>query len=473
MMGRARSTVLGVAALCVLAAATTLSLHRAGAGVLLERAAPASRGATYASTTQQLYQIGDQEYLSMNTGSVEDIADEVGKKLGKELIMLKSIEKAARKGKRVFVKVEAGNIGVRGNAGPKGYFGPKGFQGPRGPRGYQGPQGPRGKKGPTGIQGVKGDDGDDGPHGDKGDQGKRGPPGPNGRRGREGRRGPEGSVGVPGKPGISGLQGESGPRGPAAAGGLRGPKGSPGPPGPAGRAGDPGPGGDKGAPGSQGMAGSNGKSGPSGQRGDAGKSMCGIGTQLGAKMCCGEIDASQLQADSNYNHYATVNMRSCKFSGEPTVFTSITGTSSMYSESSLANIITDNNVMNPKEFKVYARTQGGVTLSQARSWKWKIKWCAFGESTMTPRNVQMCCGSSSTSGWTRYTTGQITTTVNSAGCEFKNTPSYFTSLSDRRAAQNCLVRAGAVPQLLAHRPSTVLPKAASRCIFSPCPEKPV
>jgi len=374
VMGRLRSTALGFAVLCVLAAATTLSLQKAGAGELLERTAPAGRGASeFAMSTQQLYQIGDQEYLSMSSGSVEDIADEVGKKLGKELIMLKKIEKAAAKGKRVFVKVEAGQIGTRGRSGPKGYLGPTGFQGARGPRGYRGSQGPRGDKGPTGIKGVKGDDGDDGPHGNKGDTGSRGPPGPKGRRGREGRRGPEGSVGSNGLPGPNGLQGEPGPRGPAAAAGLRGTKGVPGPAGSAGRAGDPGVGGDEGAPGAPGMNGANGVSGPPGIKGEAGKSMCGIGTQLGHKLCCGEVDPSDLQADSNYNHYATVNMRKCKFSGEPTVFTSIACSNNCGETTSLANIITENNVMNPEEFKVYARSVMSRTLAETRSDNWKIQ----------------------------------------------------------------------------------------------------
>ena len=363
-VGRMQAGALALCALCVIAAAMTM--HWNGAHEL-------GQLATRAGDTQKLYQIGDQEYLSMSSGSVEDIADEVGKKLGKELIMLKNIEKAARKGKRVFVKVEAGQIGVRGSPGPTGYLGPKGFPGPRGPRGYRGKQGPQGDKGPVGIKGVKGDDGDDGPHGDKGKTGKRGPPGPKGRRGREGRRGPEGSVGKNGDPGPPGANGAPGPRGASAQEGQRGPKGPPGPPGGPGLKGDEGPGGDKGAPGPKGEDGPDGKAGGAGVKGDPGKSMCGISTQLGKKMCCGEVDPSALEASSNYNHYATVNMRKCGFKGEPTVFTSVSCSSGCWDSTSVGDIITDNNVLNPKEFKLYVRSKNAVALSTAKSWKWKIQ----------------------------------------------------------------------------------------------------
>lgn len=367
--GQALLAALGVAGLCAVAAA--MALNRNGSAVLEDLSASSSGRS--AAGTEQLYQIGDQEYLALKTGSVEDMADEVGKKLGKELIMLKKIEKAAAKGKRVFVSIEAGQVGARGRPGPKGYTGPVGFQGPRGPRGYRGPRGPRGDTGPQGIKGIKGEDGDDGPHGDKGDTGNRGPPGPKGRRGREGRRGPEGSVGKNGNPGPPGRLGAPGPRGPAAADGLRGPQGPAGPPGPDGRNGDQGAGGDKGPPGPQGDPGSDGVAGPRGPKGDAGKSMCGISSQLGMKMCTGEIDAAAISADSNYNHYLTVNMRKCKFTGQPTVFTSLSGSSNMWEESSTDNIITDNNVMNPKEFKLYIRTNAALSLGTIRSKKWKVR----------------------------------------------------------------------------------------------------
>jgi len=288
-MGRVRAAALGVAAIFLLAAATVVSMHQGGVRHDLAQLS------THVAGAQQLYQIGDQEYLSMSSGSVEDVADEVGKKLGKELILLKKIEKAAKKGQKVFIKVEAGPIGIRGAPGPKGDPGPQGFQGPRGPRGYQGPQGPQGDKGPIGVGGVKGEDGDDGPHGDTGDIGKQGPPGPKGRRGREGRRGPEGPVGKNGDPGAPGKQGDSGPRGMQASEGARGPKGPPGPPGTPGINGDEGQGGDKGAPGPKGDPGQTGQAGAAGPQGEAGKSMCGIGTQLGMKMCCGEINSDAIQ----------------------------------------------------------------------------------------------------------------------------------------------------------------------------------
>ena len=91
------------------------------------------------------------------------------------------------------------------------------------------------------------------------------------------------------------------------------------------------------------------------------------------KMCCGEIDASDIQADSNYNHYATVNMRKCSFTGQPIVFTSMTCTSGCWEEYSMNDIITENNVMNSKEFKLYVRTNVPLSLSWIKTHKWKIR----------------------------------------------------------------------------------------------------
>ena len=437
-VGRGVASRRARAALCV-GALCVLGVAALGRAAWQRRAAAAAAMTTYAAApgAAELYQIGDQEYLAMKTGSVEDIADAVGKRLGKELIMLKRVEKAAAKGKRVRVDIEAGQIGQRGRSGPRGYDGPQGFPGPRGPRGFRGPRGSRGDTGPVGIKGVKGDDGDDGPHGDPGRTGKRGPAGPKGRRGREGRRGPEGAVGRNGKPGPPGKIGASGRRGPPASDGLRGPKGPPGPPGPPGRAGDDGVVGDKGAPGPQGDEGAQGKYGPRGRPGEMGRSMCGISTQQGMKMCCGEVDASELQADSNYNHHVKISLRKCQFKGQPTVFTSVRCTGYCWEQYSSNNIITDNNVMNKKEFKLYVRTNAGVSLGTIKRRKWKIQWCAYGDSAMNPVRYKMCCGSSSTGSWNQYSNG-VYNDVNTKGCGFKTEPYYFTSLSDRACGKELL-----------------------------------
>lgn len=91
------------------------------------------------------------------------------------------------------------------------------------------------------------------------------------------------------------------------------------------------------------------------------------------KMCTGEVDTSLFKADSNYNHYLTVNMKKCKFSGQPTVFTSVTCTGHCWEETSVDNIITDNNVMNPREFTLYVRTVAAESLHSVKSRKWSIK----------------------------------------------------------------------------------------------------
>jgi len=57
---------------------------------------------------------------------------------------------------------------------------------------------------------------------------------------------------------------------------------------------------------------------------------------------------------------------------------------------------------------------------------------------MTPENMQMCCGSSAATGWGRHNSDTVTTSVNAAGCEFKSTPHYFTSLSDKACGAELL-----------------------------------
>ena len=80
-MGRTQAAAfLGAAALCLLGVATTylmMDSQDSAASEIEQHLGTAPGSEDYESSTQQLYQIGDQEYLAMKTGSVEDIADEV------------------------------------------------------------------------------------------------------------------------------------------------------------------------------------------------------------------------------------------------------------------------------------------------------------------------------------------------------------------------------------------------------------
>ena len=51
----------------------------------------------------------------------------------------------------------------------------------------------------------------------------------------------------------------------------------------------------------------------------------------------------------------------------------MTCTSDCWNENSLGSIVTENNVMNPKEFKVYVRSQDAVSLGQAKNSKWTMQ----------------------------------------------------------------------------------------------------
>ena len=66
-------------------------------------------------------------------------------------------------------------------------------------------------------------------------------------------------------------------------------------------------------------------------------------------------------------------MKECKFTGQPYVFTSVTCTSSCWEEKSQGLIVTENNVMNSKEFKLYLRTESAVSLETTRNYNFKIQ----------------------------------------------------------------------------------------------------
>ena len=63
-----------------------------------------------AAQTQQLYQVGDQEYLPLNEGSPEDMTMEIEKIIAKEKILLAKLQKRAKKHRRVEIRVEAGQV---------------------------------------------------------------------------------------------------------------------------------------------------------------------------------------------------------------------------------------------------------------------------------------------------------------------------------------------------------------------------
>ena len=57
---------------------------------------------------------------------------------------------------------------------------------------------------------------------------------------------------------------------------------------------------------------------------------------------------------------------------------------------------------------------------------------------MKPINYQVCCGSSASSSWVQYTSSGLYSDVNAAGCEFKNTPYYFASITDKACGTELL-----------------------------------
>lgn len=393
----------------------------------------------------------------MNTGSPEDVAMDVERLMAKEQVLLKKIATRAKKHQRVQIEVEAGQIGPRGPPGPPGYKGPQGFRGPRGDRGPQGPKGPQGPTGPKGIKGLKGDDGDSGDHGDQGDVGPVGPQGPDGRRGREGPRGEEGPPGKSGPPGAPGANGLMGPMGPPAAGeGLRGPQGPTGPQGPPGRDGDPGLDGAKGAPGPQGPAGPDGAPGTKGVDGKDGKSVCGLNTNLGKNVCCGEADHTVFTRVASYTFTADLDTSSCRFQGQPQYFAQTNGEGWVDVGNTITGIENPDgtpNEMNPKKFRIVVKFMfGRDSVNDLKNAGFKVKWCGIGNSDLEkPNRYAMCCGSSKMGAWKDASgihPGSITQELDISGCgwddgndptRLKPDPPYmFTSMSDTSCGSELL-----------------------------------
>jgi len=378
----------------------------------------------------------------MNSGSLEDMAEELSKELSQEKVLLGKIDKRAKDHQRVQLKIVAGQIGPRGPPGPVGYPGPKGFEGNRGPRGPPGVVGNPGPRGPVGPQGPKGDDGDMGAVGDVGPQGPTGPAGPAGREGREGLRGAEGPVGKNGPPGPPGQNGEMGPPGlNAAASGPRGPQGPSGPTGPPGPDGVPGAPGPKGPPGPQGAAGAPGPQGPPGQPGQDGKSVCGMRSSVGESLCCGSVTADKFAQGGGGDIIVTVDTSKCSFTADPKYFTSLSGNGGQWTVYTESDILLAGDAK--AGFKVTLRRQEGTNVGDARNAAWRLDWCGVGPSSAPPRAYSMCCGISTTN-WVNYAWG-ATLSIDTSGCGWTLgkdsdklsqadrdflTPLYFTSMSD-------------------------------------------
>jgi hypothetical protein len=395
-------------------------------------------------------QIGDQEFLAPSQGGVEDMALEVERALAKEQALLKKIDVRAKKHQRVDIQVVAGQIGKRGPPGPVGYPGEQGFEGERGPRGDRGYRGATGIRGIPGIKGLKGFDGPTGDQGPQGDKGATGPPGPAGRRGREGARGDEGPLGPNGKPGKPGNMGKMGPPGaPAQGPGTAGPPGKQGPPGPPGVVGSDGRSGPEGPRGANGMDGSTGHRGNPGLQGRPGKSECGLGTNLGKRLCMGEVVSSAFRHASWDTVYVDVDTSKCKYKGTPKYFASLTGNkhhweawtvSDIVNPKSSSAITTDN-----RKFRIYVRRGESSSTHVARTYQWSIKWFGVGDSDNPPNEYYgMCCGSQKT-GWKPFRSGHksgLQINIDTSGCGWTETaggqtdglqappPWYFTELQD-------------------------------------------
>ena len=102
--GRRAGIFVGLIAAAALIGALTLTVNRQVRDAALMQASPG------AAQTQQLYQVGDQEYLPLNEGSPEDMAMEIEKIMAKEKVLLGKIQTRAKKHQRVEIRVEAGQV---------------------------------------------------------------------------------------------------------------------------------------------------------------------------------------------------------------------------------------------------------------------------------------------------------------------------------------------------------------------------
>ena len=57
---------------------------------------------------------------------------------------------------------------------------------------------------------------------------------------------------------------------------------------------------------------------------------------------------------------------------------------------------------------------------------------------MKPINYQVCCGSSSPGSWVQFGADGLYSDINTKGCEFKNTPYYFSSITDTACGKELL-----------------------------------
>jgi len=130
---------------------------------------------------------------------------------------------------------------------------------------------------------------------------------------------------------------------------------------------------------------------------------------------------------SRWAIYVDVDTSMCGFSETPVYKTSIGGLGHQWVSLGSSAIYNSGK----KGFRTYIYYKGGITVAQAKAWKWHMKWVAHPSAEVVHSGSKSCAGSSSPKAWKPYGSHAVYTDVKT-GCKVaEGTPRYVTALSGK------------------------------------------
>jgi len=175
-------------------------------------------------------------------------------------------------------------------------------------------------------------------------------------------------------------------------------------------------------------------------------SWCAIGKQrrvtpTSSGFCCGTESPGIWRRYGGAGEYADINMRKCKFSATPQIFTSLYGRGNQWVTRGSSSTYSTR----PQGFRVYLYRWA---VNSVRAWQYSLHWCAVGP-TRAPRRSsgypcngarmltrgrttnnfgRVCCGTTSYRGWRQYGSHGVYRRVNTARCRFSRNVWYFSQV---------------------------------------------
>jgi len=130
-----------------------------------------------------------------------------------------------------------------------------------------------------------------------------------------------------------------------------------------------------------------------------------------------------------------IDIRKCGFTKTPTIFTSMTGTSSHWTATGMTSIYSPNK----NNFRVYIDDSSNSKAANAKKYKWSIDYLAVGPmSKPAPKasgvrdesgaELKTCTGHSSKK-WVKYGSAEMYQDIDIGHCGFSKTPRVFTSMT--------------------------------------------